>query len=192
MIIVKIYLGISLELLKAVCGHLFQMVPCSSLYFFSRSIDSFQSLVNVNYIVLICCTVCFQSGSLFFVYFGFLCLQVSSVSNFHPDTRGRRWSLIQTCLFSCAVGREEHCKQISLACVGSAHSVSARLGLPPLTACMLSQSTLIRLQVALRGTGPGLCALPRSKPVRFRFLGTPQRCRIGWACVLCPSQVQLR
>ena len=37
--------------------------------------------------------------------------------------------------------------------------------------------------------GPGLCALPRSKPLRFRFLGTPQRHRLSWACVLCPSQV---
>ena len=47
--------------------------------------------------------------------------------------------------------REEHCKQISLVCVGSAHSVSATLGLPLLTACVLSQSTLLRLQVALQG-----------------------------------------
>ena len=123
------------------------------------------------------------------VYFSF-CLLASSVSNFRPDTRGQWWSLFQAYLFSRAAGREEHCKQISLACVGSAHSVSARLGLPPLTACMLSQSTLIRLQVALRGTGPGLCALPRSKPVRFRFLGTPQRCRLSWACVLCPSVIR--
>ena len=42
----------------------------------------------------------------------------------------------------------------------------------------------------LSEVGPGLRALPRSKPLRFRFLGTPQRCRLGWACVLCPSQVQ--
>ena len=28
------------------------------------------------------------------VYFGFFCLQVSSVSNFCSDTRGQRWSLI--------------------------------------------------------------------------------------------------
>ena len=49
------------------------------------------------------------------------------------------------------MGREEHCKQISLACVGSARSVWATLGLPPLTACVLSQSTLLRLQVALQG-----------------------------------------
>ena len=54
-------------------------------------------------------------------------------------------------MFSCAVRREEHCKQISLACVGSAHSVWATLGFPPLLACVLSWSTLLRLQVALQG-----------------------------------------
>ena len=54
-------------------------------------------------------------------------------------------------MFSRAVGREEHCKQILLACVGSAHSVSATLGLPALMACVLSQSVLLMLQVALQG-----------------------------------------
>jgi len=48
------------------------------------------------------------------------------------------------------VWREEHCKQISLACVGSARSVSATLGLHLLTACVLFQSTLLRLQIALQ------------------------------------------
>ena len=38
--------------------------------------------------------------------------------------------------------------------------------------------------------GPGLHALPRSKLLRFRFSGTPQRQSLSWACVLCPSQVQ--
>ena len=52
---------------------------------------------------------------------------------------------------NCPVGREEHCKQISLACVGSARNVWATLGLPLLTACVLPQSTLLRLQVALQG-----------------------------------------
>ena len=37
---------------------------------------------------------------------------------------------------------------------------------------------------------PGLRALPRSKALRFRFLGTPQRHRFSWACVLRPSQVR--
>ena len=42
----------------------------------------------------------------------------------------------------------------------------------------------------LSKAGPGLCALPRSKPLRFRFLGIPQKHRLGWAFVLCPSQVR--
>ena len=42
----------------------------------------------------------------------------------------------------------------------------------------------------LSKVGPGLRALPRSKLLRFRFSGTPQRHILGWACVLCPSQVQ--
>ena len=37
--------------------------------------------------------------------------------------------------------------------------------------------------------GSKMYVLPRPKSLRFRFLGTPQRCRLGWACVLCPSQV---
>ena len=42
----------------------------------------------------------------------------------------------------------------------------------------------------LSEAGPGLLALPRSELLRFRFLGTPQRCTLGWACVLWPSPVQ--
>ena len=42
----------------------------------------------------------------------------------------------------------------------------------------------------LSEASPGLYALPRSKPLRFRLSGTPQRRRLGWACVLCPSQVR--
>ena len=88
------------------------------------------------------------------------------------------------------MGREEHCKQTSVVCMGNAPSVLATLGFPPLTECVLSQSTLPRLQVALQGAGPGLRAFPRSKPLRFRFLDIPQRHRLSWACVLCPSQVR--
>ena len=42
----------------------------------------------------------------------------------------------------------------------------------------------------LSEVGPGLRALPSSKPLRFRFSGTPQRCRLDWACILCPSLVR--
>ena len=37
--------------------------------------------------------------------------------------------------------------------------------------------------------GPAFCTLPRSNLLRFRFSGTPQRHRLGWACILCPPQV---
>ena len=42
----------------------------------------------------------------------------------------------------------------------------------------------------LSEAGPGLYALPRSKPLRFRHSGSPQRRRLSWACILCPSQVR--
>ena len=42
----------------------------------------------------------------------------------------------------------------------------------------------------LSKAGPGFRALPRSKLLRFRFSGTPQRHRFDCACVLCPSQVR--
>ena len=41
----------------------------------------------------------------------------------------------------------------------------------------------------LSEAGPGLYALPRSKPLRFRYSGILQRRRLGWAYILCPSQV---
>ena len=44
--------------------------------------------------------------------------------------------------------------------------------------------------VELSKAAPGLRALPRYKPFRFRFSGTPQRRRLCWACVLCRSQVR--
>ena len=42
----------------------------------------------------------------------------------------------------------------------------------------------------LSKASPRFCAIPRSKLLRFGFLGTPQRHRVGMACILCPSQVQ--
>ena len=39
----------------------------------------------------------------------------------------------------------------------------------------------------LSEAGPGLYVLPRSKLLRFRYSGSPQRCRLGWACVFTLS-----
>ena len=41
----------------------------------------------------------------------------------------------------------------------------------------------------LSKAGPGFRARPRSMLLRFMFLGTPQRHKLGWTCVLCPFQV---
>ena len=92
-------------------------------------------------------------------------------------------------MFSCAAGREGHCKQIPLACVGSARSVSATLGLPRLMVCVLSWSTLLRLQVAQQGN----CLTWALGCVHFPGLsrsgsGAPQGHRLGWAFVLCPAK----
>ena len=43
---------------------------------------------------------------------------------------------------------------------------------------------------ALSKAGPGLRALPRSKPLRFKFSGIPQRHKLSWACILCFSHVR--
>ena len=42
----------------------------------------------------------------------------------------------------------------------------------------------------LSKVSPGLHAVPRCTLLKFRFLGTAQRHRLGWACVFWTSQVQ--
>ena len=42
----------------------------------------------------------------------------------------------------------------------------------------------------LSKAGPAFCALARSKLLGFRFSGTPQRHRLRWVCISCPSQVR--
>ena len=42
----------------------------------------------------------------------------------------------------------------------------------------------------LSKVAPVLHALSRSKLLRLRFSDISQRHRLGWACILCPSQVQ--
>ena len=82
-------------------------------------------------------------------------------------------------MLSHAVRREGHCRQISLVCAGSIRSVPATVGLSMLAACVLSPSTLLRLQAALQGAGPEVRALPTPKPLRFHFPGPPQRGSLG-------------
>ena len=86
----------------------------------------------------------------------------------------------------------EHCKQISLA---YAHKVPAALGLPPLTVCVLSQSSTAQAP----GCSAWNCLRWALGCVHFPglshsgsgcFSGTPQRLRLGWTCLLCTFPVR--
>ena len=59
------------------------------------------------------------------------------------------------CLFSHAVGREGRCKQISLACVWSIHSVLTTLGLPPHWVCSRSRRVCYTAQAPSCSIGSG-------------------------------------
>ena len=77
--------------------------------------------------------------------------------------------------------------------MGRAHSLGHTGFAPAYTVCAFPVYTAQAPGCSACGlskAGPGLRALPRSKPLRFRFSGTPQRRRLGWAWVLCPSQVR--
>ena len=146
--IVKMYLGLSLVLLWAVWGQ-FIFGQFLGPAYISEDLQAPSYVVGTNYRVLIYCTCHFQGR---FLSFSFFCLLVSSVSDFRPDTKGAvvdTFFFFQAHLFSGAVGREGCSKQITLVC---ARSVSATLGLPPLTACVPSLPTLLRFQVAQPGT----------------------------------------
>ena len=147
--IVKIYLGLSLVVLWVLWGQ-FIFGQFLGLAYISQHLQAPSHVVNSNDRVLIYCACHFQGRSLCFSFF---CQLVSSVSDFHPDTK---WAVVDTFFqahsFSRTVGREGRCKQITLA---RARSVSATLDLPLLTAHAPSLPTLLRLQVALPGTVQG-------------------------------------
>ena len=186
--IVKIYLGLSLVLLWAVWGQ-FIFRQFLGLAYISQDLQAPSYVVSTNFRILIYCTCHFQDSSL---CFSFSCLLISSLSNFHPDTRGQWWTLFR--LTSSVVrrgGRDAAdntgvCSQ----CLGHiefapAHGVCA---FPVYTAQALgcSAGNCLRLAlgcmhflglncsgsgtwVVLRGTdsvGPAFCALPRSKQLR--------------------------
>ena len=165
-----------------------QIVPCSGLYLFSKSIVAPQMhRVSIKCRVLIYCTCHFQ-GCSSFVYFGFQCLQISSLSHFSPDPRGQRQLLIKAHFFICAVEREGHCKQISLACVGGVCRGWTTLGLPqPRVVCTSKVHTAQAPGWSMRAlsqVGPEFHILPRSKPLRFS--GAFQGHTLKWAMCFVP------
>ena len=130
---------------------------------------------------------------MFVCFFGFLCLYVSSVFNFHHDTGGEGGHLFRLiCSIVLWGGRNTankyHWHVWGVLAVSRPHQVcpcSRRVCFPSLHC---SGSRLLCRELCEAGLG--VHALPQSKPLRFRFSGTRQRPRLGWASVLCPSQVR--
>ena len=150
----------------------FQIVPCSSLYFFSRSIGPFQCLISANYRVLICCTCHFQSGSVFFfilapsVCKSLQCLISALIQGMKVVTY--LGSLVHLCCGEAGTLQTnitDVCGECLQCLVHNGfvptHGVCAFLvytaQAPGCSAAELSE------------VGPGLHALPRSKLLRFRF-----------------------
>ena len=116
------------------------------------------------------------------------------MSNFHPDTRGWCWSLfLGSLVHSCCGDGGTPQTNITGMC-GECSQCFSHTGFAPTHGvCAFPVYTAQALGCSARElseAGPGLHAIPRSKLLRFRFSGTPQRCRLCWACALCPFQVR--
>ena len=151
--IVKIYLGLSLVLFWVLWGQFIFRQFLGPTYI-SQDLYAPSYVFSPNHRVLIYCLQLPRRFPLLQ-----LLLFAGLFSVWFPPTQRGRWRTLfffffQAHLFSRAVGREGHCKQITLAC---AHSASATLGLPPFTAGVASLLTLLRLQVAPPGT---ICGRP--------------------------------
>ena len=102
-------------------------------------------------------------------------------------TQGGRWwtlflgSLVQSC---CGEGGTLQTNNTGVCSQCLSHT-----GPAPAQGAHSSGSRLLHQEPS--EAGPGLHAPPRSKPFRFRHSGSPQRRRLGGACVLCPSQVRV-
>ena len=108
------------------------------------------------------------------------------MSDFRPDTqRGRWWTLFLGSLVQlhCGEGGMLQTNNTGVCSQCLSHTGSA-----PTHGTHSSRSRLLFWEPS--EAGPGLHAPPRSKPLRFRHSGSPQRRRLHWACVLCPSQVR--
>ena len=168
-----------------------QVVPCSGLYLFSRSLAPRHCLVNFNYRVLICCTCHFQSRSLLFIL-------VSSVSKslqclISTLTQGGEggYSFRLTCSVVLWAGRDAankyHWRVWGVFAVYGPHWIC-----PSSRHHVLLGSTLLRLQGALQGHCPKHAmyfmhfpGLNHSSSLVL-YKGTDS---VDWACFLCPSQV---
>ena len=93
-------------------------------------------------------------------------------------------------MFSRAVGREDAANKLHwrvlVVCQPHWACSCSQLMHPP---CPHSSGSRL-LPCKPSETSPGLHVPPKSKLLRFRHSGSPQRHRLRWACVLCPSQLR--
>ena len=115
------------------------------------------------------------------------------MSDFRPDTRG---AVVDTFLGSLVQSHSGEGGMLQTnntsVCSQCLHHTGPT---PAHSTCVLHAHTAQALGCRLlhrepSKAGPGLHAPPRSKLLRFRHSGSPQRRRLGWACFLCPSQVR--
>ena len=126
---------------------------------------------------------------MFFLYFGFKSLQCNFCRQKQVKVVTSLGSLVQLC---CGEGGT---LQINITGVcGECSQCMDHTGFVPahgMCACPVYTAQAPGCSAEkLFKTDPEFHALPRSKLLRFRFLGTPQRHRLSWACVWCPSQVR--
>ena len=104
--------------------------------------------------------------------------------------RGWWWTLFLGSLVQsrCGEGGTLQTNNTGMSSVSQPHWACpcSRCMCPPCAYC--SGSRLLHWEPS--EAGPGLPAPPRSKLLRFRHSGSPQRRRLHWACILCPSQVR--
>ena len=117
------------------------------------------------------------------------------MSGFRPDTKGTvedSFLFFLAHLFSHSAEREGGMLQTNNTGVCSQY-LSHTGPAPAHGACSLPAHPAQTLSRLLHWepseAGPRLPAPPRSKLLRFRRSGSPQRCRLSRACILCPSQV---
>ena len=107
------------------------------------------------------------------------------MSDFCPDTRGRWGTLFLSSLVQLRCGEGGTLQTNN---TGVCSQCLSSVGPAPAHGAHSSGSRLLHREPS--ESGSGLHAPPRSKPLRLRHSGSPQRRRLGWACVLCPSQVR--
>ena len=164
-----------------------QIVPRSNLDLFSSSMVAPQmhSLI-INCRDLICYTCHFQSIFPFFVYFCFLCLQVSSVSNF-PWHKGVKEATHLGSLLQLYCGEGGTPQTNSAGIYGECSPWMGHTGFargPRVTSRVHTAKASGCSARALSQVGAACRALPRSKPLRFS--GPPQGRRPRWTVCFVP------